>query len=59
MKNKIKAEANIAMGKVKEKVGEASGNKRMQDEGTADRVKGNAQNIVSSVKDAAKSVFKK
>jgi len=59
MKNKIKAETNIAVGKVKEKVGEAIGNPSLKEEGTRDRMKGNMQNIVGSVKDAGKAALNK
>lgn len=39
-----------AKGKIKEKAGRATGNQRMQDEGTADRAGGKIQRKVGEVK---------
>lgn len=61
--DKIKGVANQAGGKIKEKVGEAVGNKKMQGEGMAQQVKGKAQQKIgeakSSIKDAADDIADK
>lgn len=58
MKNKIKAESDIAVGNIKEKVGNAIGSPGLREEGKADQVKGNVRKAVESVKDATKAAFK-
>lgn len=61
--DKIKGVANQAGGKIKEEVGEAVGNKKMQGEGMAQQVKGKAQQKIgeakSSIKDAADDIADK
>jgi len=59
MKNKINAETNKAVGSVKEQAGKMVGNKRLENEGKADQVKGNLQNAASGVKGAVKAALKK
>lgn len=48
----IKSAANKAAGKLKQKAGEALGNKEMQAKGKAQELKGSAQDKVGDVKDA-------
>ncbi len=43
-------------GKIKEKVGEAVGNERLSNSGTADQVKGNAKETWANVKDITSDV---
>jgi uncharacterized protein YjbJ (UPF0337 family) len=50
--DKAKNEAEIAKGKVKEGVGDATDNERMQAEGEADQSSGNIKQAGEKVKDA-------
>ena len=50
--DKAKNEAEIAKGKVKEGVGDATDNERMQAEGEADQSSGNMKQAGEKVKDA-------
>lgn len=52
--DKIKGMANEAMGNVKQALGKATGNERLQVEGAAQERKGEAQQIVGKAKDAVK-----
>jgi len=49
-KDKVKGRAAQIKGVVKEKAGKATGNTRMQDEGTADKVSGTIRNKIGDVK---------
>ena len=49
-KDKIEGNTNQATGSVKEKVGEATNNPDLQDEGTLDKLKGKAQEKVGEIK---------
>jgi uncharacterized protein YjbJ (UPF0337 family) len=49
-KDKIKGRVEQAKGVVKEKAGRASGNRDLQDRGTADKVKGTVRNKIGDVK---------
>lgn len=49
-KDKAKGRLEQAKGVVKEKAGRATGNRRMEDSGTADKVKGTVRNKVGDVK---------
>jgi uncharacterized protein YjbJ (UPF0337 family) len=51
-KDRIKGAANQAKGKVKEAVGKATGDQKLQSEGAADKIKGKVQSAVGGVKDA-------
>ncbi len=50
--DKAKNEAEIAKGKVKEGVGDATDNERMQAEGETDQASGNMKQAGEKVKDA-------
>jgi len=50
--DKAKNEAEIAKGKVKEGVGDATDNERMQAEGETDQASGNLKQAGEKVKDA-------
>ncbi|MNJ75175.1 CsbD-like protein [compost metagenome] len=52
--DKIKGTANEAVGKIKQGVGEATGNERMKGEGKAQEVKGKGQQLKGDLKDAVK-----
>jgi uncharacterized protein YjbJ (UPF0337 family) len=48
----IKGKVNVIAGKVKQGVGEAVGNQKLANEGTAQQVKGHAQQAWGTVKEA-------
>jgi uncharacterized protein YjbJ (UPF0337 family) len=58
VKDKIKSEKNKVTGAIKENVGKAVGNTKLEGEGATQRAKGEAQNAVDSAKDAFKSSMK-
>jgi uncharacterized protein YjbJ (UPF0337 family) len=53
-KDRIQGSAEQAKGKIKETVGKATGDAKLQGEGKADQVSGKFQNAVGGMKDAAK-----
>jgi uncharacterized protein YjbJ (UPF0337 family) len=53
-KNRIKGSAEQAKGKVKEVVGNVTGDSKLENEGKADQVAGKVQNTVGGIKDAVK-----
>jgi uncharacterized protein YjbJ (UPF0337 family) len=53
-KDRIEGSAKQAKGSVKEAVGKAFGDKKLQSEGVADKAAGKVQNAVGGVKDAIK-----
>ena len=57
--DKIKGAANEAAGAVKKGVGDAVGNPKLQVEGEAKKLKGQAQGAVGDAKDAVKKVVDK
>lgn len=57
-KDEMKGAAKDAKGSIKEGMGKATGNERMEAEGAAERVKGKVQKGVGSLKDAARDVLK-
>lgn len=57
-KENIEGGFDKAIGKVKQKVGEATGNQKLANEGVGDQVKGSAKQALGTVKDAAKRVAK-
>ena len=52
--DKIKGNANEAVGKIKQGVGEATDNERLKGEGQVQEVKGGAQKVKGDVKDTLK-----
>lgn len=50
--DKLKAAGNKVAGKIKEEVGKATGNERLEAEGDAQQLKGTGQDIKGSVKGA-------
>ena len=52
--DKVKGAANEAIGKAKEKIGEATGSERLQGEGTIQEVKGKGQQALGDAKQATK-----
>jgi uncharacterized protein YjbJ (UPF0337 family) len=55
--DKIKGTANEAMGKAKQKIGEATGSERLEGEGAIQEVKGKGQKTVGDAKDMAKDAI--
>ena len=55
-KDRINGSANQAKGAVKETVGKALGDTKLQTEGAADKVKGKAQSIMGGAKDAVRDL---
>ena len=53
-KDRIAGSAKVAKGKVKEAVGKAVGDAKLEAEGKADNVEGKVQNAVGGLKDAIK-----
>lgn len=56
-KDRIEGSAEQAKGKVKETIGKATGDAKLQGEGRADQVAGKTQNAVGGIKDAAKEAL--
>ncbi|MBR0693891.1 CsbD family protein [Bradyrhizobium lablabi] len=52
--DKIKGTANEAMGKAKQKIGEATGSEEMQGEGAIQETKGKGQKALGDAKEVAK-----
>lgn len=52
--DKVKNAGETAKGKVKENLGEATGNESMEAEGQADQAKGNLKQAAEKLKDAVK-----
>ena len=55
----VKGTADKAVGKIKEAAGHITGNKRLEQEGKVDQVKGAVHNTVGDAKDFAKKVLKR
>ncbi len=56
-KDRIEGSATQAKGKIKETVGKATGDAKLQGEGKADQVSGKTQNAIGGIKDAAKEAL--
>jgi len=57
-KDEMKGAAKDAKGSVKEAIGKATGNERMQAEGVAEKTAGKMQKGVGDMKDAARDALK-
>ena len=57
--DKIKGTANEAMGKAKQKIGEATGSEQMQGEGAIQEAKGKGQKALGDAKEIAKDAVNK
>ena len=55
--DKIKGNANEAIGKAKQGIGEATGFERLKGEGVVQEVKGKGQHAMGDAKDAAKEAI--
>jgi uncharacterized protein YjbJ (UPF0337 family) len=58
-KNEIKGKAKQIRGKMKEKAGEITGDRDLQDEGTADRIEGKIQQKVGQAEAGVEKAFRK
>jgi uncharacterized protein YjbJ (UPF0337 family) len=58
-KNRVDGSAKNIGGKVKEGIGNVTGDSKMQTEGKADQAEGKIQNTVGGIKDSIKDAFKK
>ena len=58
-KDTVKGAAKDAAGSVKEAVGKATGNEKLQAEGAAEQVAGKVQKGVGNLKDAARDALKR
>jgi len=57
-KDRIKGAANQAKGAIKETVGKATGDAKLEGEGKADKIAGKVQNAVGGLKDAVRETEK-
>ncbi|HEY0104622.1 MAG TPA: CsbD family protein [Rhizomicrobium sp.] len=55
-KDRIAGSANQAKGAVKEAVGKATGDAKLQGDGAADKLKGKVQSVVGGAKDAVRDL---
>jgi uncharacterized protein YjbJ (UPF0337 family) len=53
-KDRVIGSAKVVKGKVKEAIGKAVGDVKLETEGTADQVEGEIQNAVGGIKDTLK-----
>jgi uncharacterized protein YjbJ (UPF0337 family) len=58
-KDRIAGSAKQLKGSVKEAIGKASGDAKLESDGKADKVKGKVQNAIGGVKDAMRDALKK
>jgi uncharacterized protein YjbJ (UPF0337 family) len=58
-KNRIIGAAKEAMGAVKQAIGKATGDTKLQADGNADRVEGKVQNAVGGLNDTVRDALKK
>jgi len=56
-KDRIEGSANKAKGAVKEGIGKATGDSKLQSEGAADRSAGKVQNTVGGIKDSVRDAL--
>jgi len=56
-KDRIQGSAEQAKGKIKETVGKATGDTKLQSEGKADQIAGKTQNAIGGIKDVVKEAL--
>ncbi|HSC19142.1 MAG TPA: CsbD family protein [Rhizomicrobium sp.] len=56
-KDRIEGSANQARGSVKEGIGKATGDSKLQSEGAADKAAGKVQNAVGGIKDSVRDAL--
>ncbi len=57
-KDRIAGAAKVIKGTVKEAIGKATGDAKLETEGKADKAAGKVQNAIGGVKDAVKNALK-
>ena len=57
--DRAKGSAQKVKGSIKDTVGQALGDSKLQGEGKADKTEGSLRNTVGGIKDAVKNAFKK
>jgi uncharacterized protein YjbJ (UPF0337 family) len=58
-KDRIAGSAKEIKGSVKEAIGKATGDAKLQSDGRADKIEGKVQNAIGGVKDAVRDALKK
>lgn len=58
-KDRIAGSAKVIKGSVKEAIGKATGDAKLETEGKADKAEGKVQNAIGGVKDAMRDALKK
>jgi uncharacterized protein YjbJ (UPF0337 family) len=58
-KDRIVGSAKVIKGAVKEALGKATGDAKLETEGKADKVEGKVQNAIGGVKDVVRDALKK
>jgi uncharacterized protein YjbJ (UPF0337 family) len=58
-KDEVKGAAKEVRGAVKDAIGKATGDKKLQADGVADKVEGKVQKTAGEIKDAARDALKK
>ena len=53
-RDRIAGAAKVVKGSIKQTIGKAVGDTKLQSEGTADKVEGKVQNAIGGIKDALK-----
>ena len=53
-KDRVVGSATVVKGKIKEAVGKAVGDAKLETQGTADKIEGKVQNAVGGIKDTLK-----
>ena len=56
-KDRIQGSAEQAKGKIKETVGKATGDAKLQSEGKTDQIAGKTQNAIGGIKDVVKEAL--
>lgn len=55
-KDRVAGSAKVVKGKIKEAIGKAVGDAKLESEGNADKIAGKIQNAVGGLKDAIKGI---
>ena len=58
-KDRVAGSAKQVKGKIKELVGKATGDTKLESEGKADKVEGKIQNAVGGIKDSVREIIEK
>jgi uncharacterized protein YjbJ (UPF0337 family) len=58
-KDRIVGSAKVVKGSVKEAIGKATGDAKLETEGKADKIEGKVQNAIGGIKDVVRDALKK